>query len=168
MLESLLRPTDACVGSYTSPHVNRFNERVAVDGEAASDAELVAAIERVDALRTRMQALGARGMLVYDPKFCEPELFDQVFVACHSDQALALCGRLFEESQARIKRRYHVPDDRAYSLDGEQWTRAGQFDRGITVRHAGVMAATNGIGGTAPAGNVLRVERAPAGIRLIF
>ncbi|MGD8609076.1 MAG: 2-hydroxyacyl-CoA dehydratase family protein [Myxococcales bacterium] len=32
--------------------------------------------ERIDALRTRMRAVGAKGLLVYDPKFCEPELFD--------------------------------------------------------------------------------------------
>ena len=31
---------------------------------------------RVDTLQTRMRALGARGLLIYDPKFCEPELFD--------------------------------------------------------------------------------------------
>lgn len=47
----LLQAAGAPVGSYTSPHVHRFNERVAVDGVVASDAELVAAIERVDAVR---------------------------------------------------------------------------------------------------------------------
>lgn len=39
--------------------------------------------ERVDALQTRMRALGARGMLVYDPKFCEPELFDVPLLRKH-------------------------------------------------------------------------------------
>ena len=43
--------------------------------------------ERVDALRTRMQALGARGMLVYDPKFCEPELFDVPLLRKHLSAA---------------------------------------------------------------------------------
>ena len=51
MLESLLRPTDACVGSYTSPHILRFNERICVDGRDASDAEIVAALEQVEAAR---------------------------------------------------------------------------------------------------------------------
>ena len=51
MLESLLRPTDACVGSYTSPHILRFNERICVDGRDASDAEIVAALEQVEAVR---------------------------------------------------------------------------------------------------------------------
>ena len=45
MLESLLRPTDACVGSYTSPHILRFNERICVDGRDASDAEIEARLE---------------------------------------------------------------------------------------------------------------------------
>ena len=31
---------------------------------------------RVETLEARMRALGARGLLIYDPKFCEPELFD--------------------------------------------------------------------------------------------
>ena len=37
------------MGTYTSPHLLRYNERVALDGRAATDAELVrafAAIER--------------------------------------------------------------------------------------------------------------------------
>jgi PAS domain S-box-containing protein len=44
-------------------------------------------------------------------------------IADISDQALALCGRLFEEADASVKRRYHVPEERAYSLDGEQIKR---------------------------------------------
>ena len=51
MLESLLRPTDARVGSYTSPHILRFNERICVDGRDASDAEIMAAFEQVEAVR---------------------------------------------------------------------------------------------------------------------
>lgn len=51
MLEALLRPTDARVGSYTSPHILRFNERICVDGRDAADAEIVAAFERVEAVR---------------------------------------------------------------------------------------------------------------------
>jgi len=38
---------------------------------------------RVDSLQTRMRALGARGLLVYDPKFCEPELFDVPLLRKH-------------------------------------------------------------------------------------
>ena len=38
---------------------------------------------RVDTLQTRMRALGARGFLIYDPKFCEPELFDVPLLRKH-------------------------------------------------------------------------------------
>lgn len=51
MLESLLRQTDACVGSYLSPHIIRFNERIRVNGEDATDAQIVAAFERIEAVR---------------------------------------------------------------------------------------------------------------------
>jgi benzoyl-CoA reductase/2-hydroxyglutaryl-CoA dehydratase subunit BcrC/BadD/HgdB len=43
--------------------------------------------ERVEALQTRMRALGARGLLIYDPKFCEPELFDVPLLRKHLSQA---------------------------------------------------------------------------------
>ena len=39
--------------------------------------------DRVDALLTRMRAAGAVGLLIYDPKFCEPELFDVPLLRKH-------------------------------------------------------------------------------------
>ena len=42
---------------------------------------------RVDTLQTRMRALGARGLLIYDPKFCEPELFDVPLLRKHLNEA---------------------------------------------------------------------------------
>ena len=51
MLESLLRPAGARVGSYTSPHILRYNERICVDGRDADDSEIIAAFERVEAVR---------------------------------------------------------------------------------------------------------------------
>lgn len=51
LADALLSQSGALVGSYTSPHISRFNERVCVAGEPASDAEIVAAFERVDAAR---------------------------------------------------------------------------------------------------------------------
>src|SRR5947209_6871339 len=53
MLTSLLVAKGLSVGTYTSPHLERFNERIAWNGEAISDAafveiiETVASIERV-------------------------------------------------------------------------------------------------------------------------
>ena len=51
MLEALLRTTGRRVGCYTSPHLQNYNERIRVDGVDASDAEIIAAFEAVEALR---------------------------------------------------------------------------------------------------------------------
>lgn len=51
MLEAGLRHAGYRVGSYTSPHLLRFNERVCLDGVPAPDAALVDAFERVEAVR---------------------------------------------------------------------------------------------------------------------
>ena len=51
MLESLLRKTDARVGSYTSPHIRRYNERIRVDGDEAGDEQIVAAFEQIEKVR---------------------------------------------------------------------------------------------------------------------
>lgn len=40
---ALLRAAGSSVGVYTSPHLIRYNERIVVDGEPASDAEICAA-----------------------------------------------------------------------------------------------------------------------------
>mgnify|MGYP001813101465 FL=1 len=50
MLSALLSGRGA-VGTYTSPHAIRYNERIAVNGEPATDAEIVAAFEQVEAAR---------------------------------------------------------------------------------------------------------------------
>ncbi len=49
--QALLSESGAIVGTYTSPHVLEFNERICIDSEPASDAEIIAAFERVDAVR---------------------------------------------------------------------------------------------------------------------
>jgi dihydrofolate synthase/folylpolyglutamate synthase len=51
MLEALLRAAGGKVGCYTSPHVHRYNERVRIDGVEASDAKLIRAFERIEAVR---------------------------------------------------------------------------------------------------------------------
>ncbi|MDR3388414.1 MAG: bifunctional tetrahydrofolate synthase/dihydrofolate synthase [Rudaea sp.] len=50
-LEAMLTADGKRVGSYTSPHLLRYNERVRVMGEEAGDAALVDAFERIDAAR---------------------------------------------------------------------------------------------------------------------
>ncbi|MCH7898414.1 MAG: bifunctional folylpolyglutamate synthase/dihydrofolate synthase [Proteobacteria bacterium] len=49
--QALLSASGAVVGTYTSPHVFEFNERICIDAEAATDAEIIAAFERIDAAR---------------------------------------------------------------------------------------------------------------------
>lgn len=51
VLSTILRRAGVSTGVYTSPHLLRYNERVLIDGESASDRELVAAFEAVDAAR---------------------------------------------------------------------------------------------------------------------
>ena len=50
-IESIARAAGLKVGSYTSPHLLRYNERVRIDGEEVSDTSLVAAFEAVEAAR---------------------------------------------------------------------------------------------------------------------
>ncbi len=50
-LEAMLRAGGMRVGAYTSPHILRYNERVRVDGAPVADGVLVAAFERVEAVR---------------------------------------------------------------------------------------------------------------------
>lgn len=51
MLEGILRVAGYRVGLYTSPHLLEYNERVRVDGLAATDGQLCAAFARVERAR---------------------------------------------------------------------------------------------------------------------
>jgi len=51
MLEALLQSSGVRVGSFTSPHIRRYNERIRVDGKEAGDGQIVAAFEQVEAVR---------------------------------------------------------------------------------------------------------------------
>lgn len=51
MFEALLIAGGESVGSYTSPHIHRFNERIRLNGNAASDADIIAAFEIVEEAR---------------------------------------------------------------------------------------------------------------------
>jgi dihydrofolate synthase / folylpolyglutamate synthase len=50
-LDAILRAGGYRTARYTSPHIHRFNERVVINGVEASDGELVAAFEAVEAAR---------------------------------------------------------------------------------------------------------------------
>ncbi len=51
MLERIYREAGYRVGAYTSPHLRRYNERIRVSNVMASDAQLCAAFEAVEAAR---------------------------------------------------------------------------------------------------------------------
>ncbi len=53
-LDAILRSAGFHVARYTSPHIHRFNERIVVDGVEATDAQLVAAFDAVEAARGEM------------------------------------------------------------------------------------------------------------------
>ena len=50
-LEAIASAAGLRVGAYTSPHLLAYNERVRIDGRDATDADLVAAFEAVEAAR---------------------------------------------------------------------------------------------------------------------
>lgn len=51
MLDAILRAAGHRVGSYTSPHLLRYNERIRIGGEAVSDDAICRAFERIDQAR---------------------------------------------------------------------------------------------------------------------
>lgn len=51
LLTAMLRAAGYRVGTYTSPHLLRYNERIQIDGEPVDDATICEAFGRVDAAR---------------------------------------------------------------------------------------------------------------------
>ncbi|MGB8673569.1 MAG: folylpolyglutamate synthase/dihydrofolate synthase family protein [Candidatus Acidiferrales bacterium] len=68
MLESILRAAGLRTGLYTSPHLERINERIRIDGESVSDEVFAAAWTRVHAT---IESLMAAGKLAAHPTFFE-------------------------------------------------------------------------------------------------
>lgn len=51
MLQAVYQAAGYRTGAYTSPHIVQFNERISIDRSYASDAQLVAAFEAIEAVR---------------------------------------------------------------------------------------------------------------------
>jgi dihydrofolate synthase/folylpolyglutamate synthase len=51
MLDAILRQEGYRVGTYTSPHLLRYNERIRIDGESVSDDRICDAFERIERVR---------------------------------------------------------------------------------------------------------------------
>ena len=78
MLASCLQAAGYRVGLFTSPFINRFNERIQINGEQIPDAELVRLVERVrpaaDAMTdipTEFEIITALGMLWFARQQCD-------------------------------------------------------------------------------------------------
>lgn len=78
MLASCLRAAGYRVGLFTSPFIERFNERIQVDGQPIGDEELEALVERIrpaaDAMAdvpTEFEIITALGMLYFAQKRCD-------------------------------------------------------------------------------------------------
>jgi dihydrofolate synthase/folylpolyglutamate synthase len=68
ILESILRSAGLCTGLYTSPHLERINERIRLNGEPVSDESFAAAWTRVHA---SIESLMATGKLTAHPTYFE-------------------------------------------------------------------------------------------------
>jgi dihydrofolate synthase/folylpolyglutamate synthase len=53
-IEAIARAAGWKVGAFTSPHLQRYNERVRIDGADVDDATLVVAFERIEAARAEI------------------------------------------------------------------------------------------------------------------
>lgn len=51
LLAALLKDQGMRVGVYSSPHIRRYHERVMIDGEMISDADLIRSFEQVESVR---------------------------------------------------------------------------------------------------------------------
>ena len=68
MLESILRTAGFRTGLYTSPHLERINERIRIEGEDISDDQFAAAWTRVHSV---IESLLASGTLAAHPTYFE-------------------------------------------------------------------------------------------------
>tara|TARA_Y100000389_G_scaffold204894_1_gene260560 strand:+ start:3452 stop:4723 length:1272 start_codon:yes stop_codon:yes gene_type:complete len=51
MTEALLRESGLNVGSYTSPHISKYNERIALNGKSVDDNKITSAFEKIEKVR---------------------------------------------------------------------------------------------------------------------
>ena len=129
MLRQFLIAADRRVGAYTSPHLCRYNERIRVGERYASDAEILAAFEKVEASRQGVP-------LTYFEYGTLAAL--SVFEACDVDAAvleIGLGGRL--DAVNAIEPDAGIITN--ISLDHADWL--GSDLEGIAAEKAGIMRA---------------------------
>ena len=109
MLESILRAAGLRTGLYTSPHLERINERIRLNGEDISDEEFAAAWTRVHA---SIESLMASGKLTAHPTYfeCVTAMAFLVFAEQRVDFAIyevGLGGRLDATNIVDARSRRH-------------------------------------------------------------
>jgi dihydrofolate synthase / folylpolyglutamate synthase len=92
MLESILRRAGYRTGLYTSPHLERINERIRINGEPIPDEDFAAAWTRVAAT---IESLMASGKLAAHPTFFECVTATAFIAFQHSRDAGAVTRRDF-------------------------------------------------------------------------
>ena len=133
MLESILRAAGLRTGLYTSPHLERINERIRINGEDISDDEFAAAWTRVQAA---IEALLASGKLAAHPTYfeCVTAMAFVAFAEKRSGfrglRSGARRAARFDEHRAAGSGRHHV--DRFRSREFPR-----TFDRGDRGRESG-------------------------------
>ena len=68
MLDSILRAAGLHTGLYTSPHLERINERIRINGEEISDIEFAASFTRIE---EAIETMLASGVLAAHPTYFE-------------------------------------------------------------------------------------------------
>ena len=95
MLESILRTAGYKTGLYTSPHLERINERIRINGSEISDLEFAVAFTRVQELIERLLAAGpeASGLHAHPTFFeCVTAMAFDCFARDHVDFAVFEVG----------------------------------------------------------------------------
>ncbi len=101
MLDSILRTAGLTTGLYTSPHLERINERIRVNGQDISDADFAATFHRILAC---IEELLASGALTAHPTYFEcltAMAFHHFARACHPERSPAPQGAGRSEESLR-------------------------------------------------------------------
>ena len=101
MLDSILRTAGLITGLYTSPHLERINERIRVNGQDISDADFAATF---DCVLSCIEELLASGILPAHPTYFEcltAMAFHHFAHGCHSERSPAPQGAGRNEESLR-------------------------------------------------------------------
>jgi len=126
MLESVLRAAGQCTGSYTSPHLIRYNERICVNGREASDDQILKAFCEIETAR------GDTPLTYFEySTLCALVVFHHAGVeACVMETGMG--GRLDAVNMLDN----HIALVTSVGLDHEQWL--GDTREKIAIEKAGV------------------------------